>query len=149
MKSAFEDIRTGDKTSYSRIVTDHDIEMFAAVTGDCNPIHLDSEFARGTIFKGRIAHGMLTAGLVSAAVSKFPGVIIYLSQSLSFLKLVRPGDRIEATAEVIEKADERSELRLKTVCVNQAGDVILTGEARIRVFEHDSRPSLDQSKPKR
>ena len=148
MKSAFEDIRTGDKTSYSRIVTDHDIEMFAAVTGDCNPIHLDSEFARGTIFKGRIAHGILTAGLVSAAVSRFPGVIIYLSQSLSFLKPVRPGDRIEATAEVIEKMNERSELSLRTVCINQAGDTVLTGEARIRVFEHDSRPSLDQSKPK-
>jgi acyl dehydratase len=149
MKSAFEDIRTGDKRNHSRIVTDHDIEMFAAVTEDCNPIHLDSEFARGTIFKGKIAHGMLTAGLASAAVSKFPGVIIYLSQSLSFLKPVRPGDRIEATAEVIEKMNERNELRLKTVCVNQAGDTVLTGEARIRVFEHDSRPSLDQSKPKR
>ena len=148
MKSAFEDIRTGDKTSYSRIVTDHDIEMFAAVTGDCNPIHLDSEFARGTIFKGRIAHGILTAGLISAALSRFPGVIIYLSQSLSFLKPVRPGDRIEATAEVIEKMNERSELSLRTVCINQAGDTVLTGEARIRVFEHDSRPSLDQSKPK-
>jgi 3-hydroxybutyryl-CoA dehydratase len=136
MESAFDGIRLGDKTSYSRIVTDGDIGTFAKTTGDCNPIHLDTEFARGTIFKGKIAHGILTAGLISAAVSRFPGIIIYLSQNLTFLKPVRPGDSIEATAEVVEKVAKRSELRLKTVCTNQRGDVVLTGEAKVRVLEH-------------
>jgi len=136
MESAFDGIRQGDKTSCSRIVTDDDIETFAGITGDCNPIHLDTQFAQGTVFKGKIAHGILTAGLISAAVSRLPGIIIYLSQNLTFLKPVRPGDTIEATAEVVEKASKRSELRLKTVCTNQRGDVVLTGEATVRVLEH-------------
>jgi 3-hydroxybutyryl-CoA dehydratase len=136
MESAFDGIRQGDKTSYSRVVTDDDIQTFATITGDCNPVHLDTEFARGTIFKGKIAHGILTAGLVSAAVSRLPGIVIYLSQNLVFHKPVRPGDSIEATAEVVEKVAKRNELRLKTVCTNQRGDVVLTGEAKVRVLEH-------------
>lgn len=136
MTSAFEGIRLGDRATYSRAVTDRDIEMFATATGDHNPIHLDSNFARGTIFKGRIAHGILTAGLVSAALSRLPGIVVYLSQSLSFLRPVRPGDNIEASAEVVEKISERSELRLRTVCTNQAGEIVLTGEARVKVLEH-------------
>lgn len=149
MESAFEGIRQGDKTTYSRIVTDDDIETFATITGDCNPIHLDTEFARGTIFKGKIAHGILTAGLISAAVSRLPGVIIYLSQNLTFLKPVRPGDSIEATAEVVEKVAKRNELKLKTVCTNQRGDVVLTGEAMVRVLERGALDRLTDSREPR
>ncbi len=134
-KKTFEGIRKGDKRAFSKMITEHDIEMFARITGDVNPVHLDAKFAGKTIFKGKIAHGILIAGLISAALSRFPGVIIYLSQSLYFLKPVRVGDRIEAIVEVLEKADERSELRLQTICKNQMDKIVVHGEARIKVFE--------------
>jgi 3-hydroxybutyryl-CoA dehydratase len=134
---AFEKISEGDSQASSRVVSDHDIEMFAAITGDHNPIHLQSDFAQTTIFKSKIAHGILVAGLISAAISKFPGLIVYLSQSLSFRKPVRPGDEIEATARVVEKNHDRHELTLDTVCRNQRGEVVISGEAKVRVFEHD------------
>jgi len=128
-------ITQGEKRTFAKVITEQDIETFARVTGDFNPIHLDSEFAERTIFGGRIAHGCLTAGLISATLSKFPGVIVYLSQTLHFLRPVRPGDRIEVLAEVLDRIDERSELRLRTVCKNQRDEVVLDGEARIRVLE--------------
>jgi 3-hydroxybutyryl-CoA dehydratase len=146
MKPAFDEIKEGDRRSSARVITHHDIEMFATITGDFNPIHLDDEFARGTVFKGKIAHGILTAGLISAALSKFPGVIVYLSQSLSFRKPVRPGDRIEATAEVVEKIPEHSALKLTTVCQNQRNEIVLSGEARVKVLEAEAFGSRDHSK---
>jgi 3-hydroxybutyryl-CoA dehydratase len=135
MGLAFEKIKEGDRKTFSKVVTDHDIEMFAEITGDSNPIHLDDDFAGRTIFKGKIAHGLLTAGLISAALSEFPGIIIYRSQSLSFRKPVRPGDTIEAIAEVTEKIDERDEIRLETTCINQRGEIVIGGEARVRVVD--------------
>ncbi len=137
MGQAFERINEGDRQAFSKVVTDHDIEMFAAITGDHNPIHLDNDFARTTVFESKIAHGILTAGLISAAVGKFPGVVVYLSQSLSFRKPVRPGDKIEAVAEVVEKIRERHELRLNTICRNQRDELVISGEALVRVFESD------------
>lgn len=135
MGLAFESIKEGEEKSFSKVVTEHDIQMFADITGDSNPIHLDDAFAGRTIFKNRIGHGLLTAGLISAALSKFPGVIIYRSQSLSFRKPVRPGEAIEAIAKVTEKIDERNEIRLETTCVNQEGDLVIVGEARVRVLD--------------
>ena len=146
MGQAFEKIREGDRKTFSKVVTDHDIEVFAAITGDPNPIHLNDDFAKRTIFKGKIAHGILTAGLISAALSEFPGIIIYRSQSLSFRKPVRPGDTIEATAEVAEKIHERNELRLETTCRNQQGEVVIDGEARVRVLEPDYSDLSDHNK---
>ena len=144
MGLAFDTIREGDRKTFSKVVTDHDIEMFAAITGDSNPIHLDDDYAGRTIFNGRIAHGLLTAGLISAALSRFPGVIIYRSQSLSFRGPVRPGDTIEAIAEVAEKIYGRDEIRLETTCTNQRGELVLSGEARLKVLE--PQPS-DLSEP--
>ncbi len=135
MGLAFEGIREGEERTFSKVITDRDIEAFAAVTGDVNPIHLDEEMAARTIFKGRIAHGLLTGGLISAAVSRFPGVVIYLSQTLSFRKPVRPGDTIEATARVAEKMEQHDEMRLETACTNQRGELVVAGEARVRVLE--------------
>ena len=132
---AFDGIQKGDKTTAARVITGRDIETFAELTGDFNPIHLDTEFAQLTIFGTTIAHGILIAGLISAAVSRFPGVIVYLSQSLDFLKPVRVGDRVEAVAEVIEKEAQGRELRLSTTCVNQLGEVVINGEARVKVLE--------------
>lgn len=146
MERAFEKISQGDSQLVSRVVSDQDIEMFAAITGDHNPIHLQDDFARTTIFKTKIAHGILTAGLISAAIGKFPGVIVYYSQTLSFRKPVRPGDEIEATARVVEKNLDRDELTLDTVCKNQRGEVVITGEAKVRVFEPDL-PDLSRGEP--
>jgi acyl dehydratase len=84
--------------------------------------------------------------LISAALSEFPGIIIYRSQSLSFRKPVRPGDTIEATAEVVEKIHERNELRLETTCRNQQGEVVIDGEARVRVLEPDYSDLSDHKK---
>lgn len=134
-KQNFAAIEVGTKKVASRIITQQDVETFARISGDYNPLHLEKDFADRTIFKGRIAHGMLVAGLISAALSKFDGVVVYLSQSLSFLKPVRAGDRIEATVEVVEKIEGRRRLRLRTVCKNQKGEVIIDGEAKVKIME--------------
>jgi 3-hydroxybutyryl-CoA dehydratase len=128
-------IKEGDKRTLSKTITEQDMRDFATLTGDFNPIHLDDKFAEKTMFKGKIAHGILIAGLISAALSKFPGVIIYLSQNLRFPKPVRAGEVIEATAEVMEKVEERSELKLKTTCRNQRDEIVVEGEAQIMVLE--------------
>jgi 3-hydroxybutyryl-CoA dehydratase len=146
MGLAFERIREGDRMTFAKVITVRDIEMFAAITGDANPIHLDDDLAGRTIFKGRIAHGLLTGGLISAAVSRFPGIIIYLSQTLSFRKPVRPGDTIEATATVAEKIRERNEMRLETACTNQRGELVVAGEARVRVLEPEPSSLSDRVK---
>ena len=134
-KQNFAAIEVGTKKVASRIITQQDVETFARISGDYNPLHLEKDFADRTIFKGRIAHGMLVAGLISAALSKFDGVVVYLSQSLSFLKPVRAGDRIEATVEIVEKIEGRRRLRLRTVCKNQKGEVIIDGEAKVKIME--------------
>ncbi len=146
MGLAFERIREGDRMTFAKVITVRDIEMFAAITGDANPIHLDDDLAGRTIFKGRIAHGLLAGGLISAAVSRFPGIIIYLSQTLSFRKPVRPGDTIEATAAVAEKIQERNEMRLETACTNQRGELVVAGEARVRVLEPEPSSLSDRVK---
>lgn len=128
-------IKEGDRRTFSKTITEQDIGNFATLTGDFNPIHLDDDFAGKTMFKGKIAHGILIAGLISAALSKFPGGIIYLSQNLRFPKPVRPGEVIEATAEVLEKVEERSELKLQTTCRNQRDEIVVEGEAQIMVLE--------------
>ncbi len=134
-KQGFEAVREGDKRAFSKVITDSDIKVFAEITGDFNPLHLDDNFAQRTIFRGKIAHGILIGGLISAALTKFPGVIVYLSQTLNFLKPVRVGDKIEASAQVMEKINERNELRLKTVCMNQFTEIVVSGEARIKILE--------------
>jgi len=137
-KQNFEVIEVGTKKVASRIITQRDVETFAQISGDCNPLHLEKDFADRTIFRGRIVHGMLVASLISAALSKFDGVVVYLSQSLNFLKPVRAGDRIEATVEVVEKMEGRRRLRLRTVCKNQRGEVIIDGEAKVKILEAES-----------
>ena len=91
-------INVGDERFFSKVITVEDIEAFAKLTGDFNPIHIDSSFAQKTIFGGRIAHGILSVGLISTALSKFPGIIVYLAQDIRFLKPVRPGDKVLISA---------------------------------------------------
>ena len=126
-----DQLNIGEKASLTKQITESDVFRFAEVTGDRNPVHLDPEYASQTRFKERIAHGMLTAGLISAVLgTRLPGLgSIYLSQSLAFKAPVKLGDVIQAEVEVIEKIPEKNKLRLRTTCRNQDGTVVTDGEA--------------------
>lgn len=131
---AFEDLYVGQTASVSRTVSEADILMFAGVSGDTNPVHLDEEFAASTLFGGRIAHGMLSAGLFSAVFgTRLPGPgCIYLSQSLRFKAPVKIGDTVVARVTVKELKSEKRRALFSTVCT--VGErVVLDGEAEILV----------------
>ena len=127
-----EDIEIGMVRHLCKVVTDRDIEMFAEVSTDHNPIHLDDSYANDTIFRGRIAHGMLTAGLISAVIGEqLPGHgTVYLGQTLKFLGPVRPGDRVTAQVEVVEIDPGRRRVKLDTCCLVN-GKKVLAGEATV------------------
>ena len=130
---SIEQIRVGDAAEFSKTVTETDVYLYAGITGDLNPAHLNEAYAKGTFFKTRIAHGMLTAGFISSILGmQLPGPgTIYMRQSLSFLAPVRFGDTITARAEVVEVIAEKNRVRLKTTCTNQDGTVVLDGEALV------------------
>jgi 3-hydroxybutyryl-CoA dehydratase len=121
----------GEQASFSKTITEADIVAYAGITGDFNPLHVDEEYAKTTRFGGRIAHGLLTAGLLSTVLGmRLPGPgAIYLSQRLEFRRPVHIGDTITATAEVTNYAPEKRIVTLKTDCTNQRGEQVLTGEA--------------------
>jgi acyl dehydratase len=125
------DLAPGDRAEITRVVQQEDIAAFVEAVGDYNPVHSDAAYAAGTPFKVPIAPGIYTAGLISAVIgTELPGPgAIYLSQSLKFVKPVKAGDTITARAEVIEVIRERNRIRLQTVCVNQQGEEVLSGEA--------------------
>ena len=127
------DLAPGDRAELTRVVEQDDIAAFVDAVGDYNPVHSDPAYAAGTPFKVPIAPGIYTAGLISAVIgTELPGPgAIYLSQSLKFVKPVKAGDTITARAEVIEVLRERNRIRLQTVCVNQHGEEVLSGEAWI------------------
>jgi 3-hydroxybutyryl-CoA dehydratase len=123
--------QVGQKAAFSRTITVADIEAFAAATGDKNPVHLDDGYAATTRFGGRIAHGILTVGLISACIAQnWPGSI-YLSQQARFVKPVRPDDRITADVEVTAVDVPRSRITLRTVCMNQNGEPVVDGSAEV------------------
>jgi 3-hydroxybutyryl-CoA dehydratase len=124
-------IEIGAKVSRTKTFTDEDVRGFAQVSGDTNPIHLDETYAATTRFGQRIVHGMLTAGLISAALANdLPGEgTVYLSQTLQFKAPVFIGDTITATVEVVQFREDKRITTLATTCVNQEGKVVLTGEA--------------------
>ncbi|BBO84152.1 MaoC family dehydratase [Desulfosarcina ovata] len=130
---SFDELHVGDTAQFSKTVTDTDIYLFAGVTGDLNPAHIDETYAKGTFFKTRIAHGMLSAGFVSAVIgTRLPGPgTVYMHQSLDFLAPVYIGDTVTARVEVIEKLEAKKRVRLKTVCTNQEGAEVLSGEALV------------------
>jgi acyl dehydratase len=127
------DLNPGDRAELTRVVEQDDIAAFVDAVGDYNPVHSDPAYAAGTPFRVPIAPGIYTAGLISAVIgTELPGPgAIYLSQSLKFVKPVKAGDTITARAEVIEVLRERNRIRLQTVCVNQHGEEVLSGEAWI------------------
>ncbi|MBB6444426.1 MaoC family dehydratase [Bacillus benzoevorans] len=127
----YEDIHIGDTDSFTKTMTDYDIVQFARLTGDCNPIHLDSEYAKKTFFKDRIAHGILSGSIISTVIGmKLPGPnSIYMSQNFKFLAPVKIGDTIKAKVEVMEKRDDKKIIKLKTQVINQREETVVDGEA--------------------
>ncbi|MBD8035190.1 MaoC family dehydratase [Solibacillus sp. A46] len=123
----------GQKAAFSRTVTETDIVMFAGLSGDYNPVHVDQEYAGDTRFGQRIAHGLLTTSFLSRLLGmELPGKgSVYLEQTLKFLKPVFIGDTITASAEILEIDPERGILRLETICRKQDNTVVLQGEAKM------------------
>ena len=133
-----EDLSLGQSAQMTRIVAENDLATFAAVTGDDNPVHLDEAYAATTPFKGRIAHGMLSAGYISAVIgTKLPGPgTIYISQALRFRRPVRIGDEVETRVEITAIDADRARVTLATVCT-VGGKVVVDGEAEIMAPRRD------------
>jgi 3-hydroxybutyryl-CoA dehydratase len=127
------ELKVGDAAEFAKTISETDIYLYAGVSGDLNPAHINEAYAQNTFFKTRIAHGMLSAAFISAAIGmQLPGPgTIYMRQELNFKAPVRIGDTITARVEVIEINVEKKRVRLKTTCVNQEGTVVLDGEALV------------------
>ena len=127
--------KQGDTASFSRKITDTDIQQFADISGDHNPLHLDDEFAKQTRFGRRIAHGMLGASLISAVLAnELPGQgSIYLGQTLKFVAPVFPDDTLTAKVTVVSIREDKPIVKLETICTNQHGETIIRGEATVLV----------------
>ena len=125
------ELKIGDSAQIIKTITEEDIELFARATGDFNPVHLDEAYAEKTMFKGRIAHGLLSVGFFSTLLGNIlPGHgTIYLSQDVKFLAPVRIGDTITAKVDVLELIPEKNRARFRTSCVNQDGKLVVDGIA--------------------
>ena len=128
-----DQLRIGDKAQFAKTISESDIYLYAGLTGDFNPAHINTIYAEKTPFKTRIAHGMLLGGFISAVMAnQLPGPgTIYISQGLNFLAPVRIGDTITAEVEIIEILAEKKRARIKTTCFNQDGKVVVDGEALV------------------
>lgn len=127
------ELNIGDKASFQKTITETDVYLYAGISGDLNPAHINQVEAEKGIFKERIAHGMLSAGLISAALGMYlpgPGTI-YLAQDLKFLAPVKLGETIKAEVEIIEMNLEKNRIKLKTTCVNQDGNIVIDGIATV------------------
>ena len=133
--ATIEELRVGDAAEMAKTVTESDIALFAGVTGDFNPVHVDAVAAERSMFNGRIAHGMLSAGFISAVLGmRLPGPgSVYLSQTLRFTKPVRIGDTVTARVEVVEVIAAKRRVRLATTCRNQRGETVVDGEAVVMI----------------
>lgn len=128
----FEDLSVGMTATFAKTITEADIVLFASVSGDNNAVHINEEFAQTTQFKGRIAHGMLSASVISAAIAgRLPGPgTIYLSQNLRFKAPVRPGDTVHAIVTIKELMPEKRRVSLTTICT-VGGKVVIDGDALV------------------
>ena len=128
-----QEIKVGDRAQFAKTISESDVYLYAGITGDFNPAHINAEYAKETFFKTRIAHGMLTAGFISTVLGNYlpgPGTI-YLHQDLRFKAPVHMGDTIQALVEVIDVNEDKNRVRLKTTCTNQDGTIVLSGEAAV------------------
>lgn len=128
-----DQLKIGDKAQFAKTISESDIYLYAGLTGDFNPAHINTVYAEKTPFKTRIAHGMLLGGFISAVMAnQLPGPgTIYIRQGLNFLAPVRIGDTITAEVEIIEILAEKKRARIKTTCFNQDGKVVVDGEALV------------------
>jgi 3-hydroxybutyryl-CoA dehydratase len=128
----YDQISVGDISEFSKTFSETDVYLYAGVSGDFNPAHINEVFAGKTYFKTRIVHGMLSAGLISAVIgTQLPGPgSIYMQQTLRFLAPVHIGDTVKARVEVVEKIDKKK-VRMKTTCTNQDAVLVLEGEAMV------------------
>lgn len=128
----YDELHVGDSATYTKILTEAELILFAAVSGDVNPVHMDPVYASQTIFEGRIAHGMWSGALISAALATVmpgPGTV-YLEQNLRFRKPVRLDDTLTVTATVVSK-ERRNRVLIDCVVVNQANEIVVTGQAKV------------------
>lgn len=128
-----QEIKMGDKASFTKTISETDVYLFAGITGDLNPAHINEVEASKGMFKGRIAHGILVTGLISTVLGMYlpgPGTI-YMGQELKFTAPVRIGDTITAEVEVIEIIAEKNRIKVKTTCTNQDGKVVIDGSAMV------------------
>ncbi|OJV64753.1 MAG: enoyl-CoA hydratase [Clostridiales bacterium 38-18] len=133
MLKTIDTIQVGDTASFTKTISESDVYLYAGISGDFNPAHVNAVEAEKGMFKERIAHGMLTASFISTVLGvHLPGPgTIYLSQELSFKKPVKFGDTIEAKVEVIERIVEKNRLILRTTCTNQHGELVIDGKAMV------------------
>jgi 3-hydroxybutyryl-CoA dehydratase len=136
LRRTYEEIQIGETASLSKTITEKDIYTFAGLIDDSNPVHLDAEYAKTTMFGERIAHGMHSASFFTTLIAtKLPGIEgIYASQDIKFIRPVRIGDTLTARAEVAEKSDTKPRLTLKTTVTNQNGELVIDGKAVIFVM---------------
>ncbi|QLQ20218.1 MAG: MaoC family dehydratase [Exiguobacterium profundum] len=135
-----EDLEVGMTASFSKTITEADIILFAGASGDNNAIHINEEFAQSTPFKGRIAHGFLTASTISAAIAnRLPGPgTVYMSQQMRFVGPVRPGDTVKAVVTVTDLVRDKRRAVLKTVC-SVGNKVVVEGEALVKTTSRADR----------
>ncbi len=131
MSYTIDQLEIGQSAQFSKTISESDVYLFAGVTGDMNPAHLNAVYSQNDVFHQRVAHGMLSASLISTVLgTELPGKgTIYLEQDVKFVAPVHFGDTITANVEVIEKNMEKNRVRLKTTCTNQDGKVVVDGEA--------------------
>lgn len=135
----YADIKVGDRASFTKTITEHDVYAFAGITGDFNPVHVNEEAAKNGLFKTRIAHGFLVGALISTVFgTDLPGAnTIYLSQELNFKAPVKFGDTVTAEVEILEKIDKKKILKCRTTVKNQEGVTVIEGTATVLKYEKD------------
>lgn len=136
MVYTYSQLREGDSNAFEKTITAADILLFSAVSGDCNPMHINEEFAKRSKFGGRIAHGALTSSLISTALTNAFPTSIYISQYSEFKAPVYVGDTVKAVVTCIEKLG-KGRVKLQTNCYNQDGVLILEGEAVTRLAREE------------
>jgi 3-hydroxybutyryl-CoA dehydratase len=131
-KKRYEDVEIGDRSSFSKTITEADIFAFCGITGDFNPVHVDEAFAKDSRWEGRIAHGMLVASLVTQTLSAILGDgCIHVSQEVSFEAPVRVGDTVTVVSEIIEKREEKRRVFVGSEWTNQEGTTVITGKGEL------------------
>jgi 3-hydroxybutyryl-CoA dehydratase len=129
-RKLFPEIQIGDKADFTKTMTESDIFAFSAITGDFNPIHVDAEFAKNSIFKQRVLHGLLTTGLIDTTLTPLGGAgNIHLSQTVKFTAPVFIGDTVTVTSEVSSKNSEKNRISVKSIITKQDGTKVVEGEA--------------------